>query len=254
MLANALTPTWSLVPPPLQPMRRSTTPNGAKQAVSLRLHSLVDPPVQGNDIHLKASGVWVSNGESPQIGSREVTARHLALQGLLLKLELLAGSHGPQANRMLRRMTEGQLTHVYASSADFRHLVREVPSSETHLAAPAAFIDDAREWLVVDSQQAFAGTSADPSPALITSLAHLAEPSPFERRVLALSDDPRDAQGALNALLLDTARKLMRRQLGEPGITLSGPAVELAKRLGEVNLVHWLLVDLPLQADGAGYR
>ena len=76
--------------------------------------------------------------------------------------------------------------------------------------------------------------------------AHLAElPYPARRRLTPAGESIEDLE-TWRPLMLDTARKLMRRSLGEPGVGLTERAADLARQLGPAPLIHWLLSDLPM--------
>lgn len=236
--------------PPLRmatrPQRHLPLARGSRQGVSLRLQSLVEPPLRGDEHLVKAAGVWYSDNGALSTDVRCLTARHLALQGLLLKLELLAGTEGPLTNHTLRLLTGNRLSHVYACADDFRSLACETSWARGNPTTHAAFIDEVKDWLVLDAEQAFIDYSAQPSPMLISALAHLAElPFPAQRLFAQIEGSAGGRVNELGPLMLDTARKLIRSELGEAGITLSGPAAELVRRMGPAALVHWLLADIP---------
>jgi len=245
MLSGALSPSHARIPAAVL-HRQVPTAKSTRKAVSLRMQPLVDPPFRNDELHEKTAGVWVSDNGSLASSARSLTARHLTLQGLLLKLELLGGSQGQLMNPALRLLTGNHLSHVYACEHDFRQLACETSWAEGNPATQAAFIDEARGWLVLDAEQSFIGDSAQPSATLISALAHLAElPFPARSSFFGLDVPPDVPASDLGPLILDTARKLIRSGLGESGITLSKPAAELVKRLGRTALVHWLLADLP---------
>ena len=246
MHASALTSSEPPLRASLRPQRHMPLTRGPRQSVSLRLQSLVDPPLRGDEHHARSAGVWFSDDGSLSTDARCLTARHLALQGLLLKLEVLAGTQGPLTNRALRLLTGNRLSHVYACAEDFRRLACETSWARGNPTTHAAFIDEVRDWLVLDAEQAFIDHSARPSSMLISALAHLAElPFPAQRAWARLDGAPGLQASELGPLMLDTARKLIRTELGEAGITLSVPAAELVERMGPTALVHWLLADLP---------
>jgi len=249
MHASALTSSEPLLRASLRPQRHMPVSRSPRHGVSLRLQSLIDPPLRGDELDASAAGVLFSDDGSLSTDVRCLTARHLSLQGLLLKLEVLAGAQGPLTNRALHLLTGNRLSHVYACAEDFRRLACETSWARGNPATHAAFIDEARDWLVLDAEQAFVDHSAQPSPLLIDALAHLAElPFPARHSLAWLGGSAGGVRpNDLGPLMLDTARKLIRSELGEAGITLSAPAAELVRRLGPATLVHWLLADLPTQ-------
>jgi hypothetical protein len=246
MLSGALTPSQARVPAAVR-HRQVPSVKSTRKTVSLRMQPLVDPPFRNDEHHEKTAGVWVSDDGSLATSVRSLTARHLTIQGLLLKLEVLGGYQGQLMNPALRLLTGNQLSHVYACEQDFRQLACESSWANGNPATRAAFIDQARSWLVLDAGQAFIADSAQPSPMLISALAHLAELPLAARSSFSGLDVPCGVPaGDLGPLILDTARKLIRSGLGEAGITLSQPAADLVKHLGRHTLVHWLLADLPV--------
>jgi len=246
MLSGALTPSQARFPAAVR-HRQVPSARSTRKAVSLRMQPLVDPPFRNDEHHEKTAGVWVSDDGSLATSVRSLTARHLTIQGLLLKLEVLGGSQGQLMNPALRLLTGNQLSHVYACDHDFRQLACETSWADGNPATQAAFIDQARSWLVLDAGHAFIGDSPQPSPMLISALAHLAELPVAARSSFSDLHVPVNIPADdLGPLMLDTARKLIRSGLGEAGITLSKPAADLVKHLGRHTLVHWLLADLPV--------
>lgn len=57
----------------------------------------------------------------------------MAVQGLLVRLEALAGQEGRELNRTLRLFSDNRLSQVHANSADFERL-----SAPSGLSGPAA--------------------------------------------------------------------------------------------------------------------
>jgi len=246
MLSGALTPSPARIPAAVL-QRHVPPPRNKRKAVSLRMQPLVDPPFRNDVQHEKTAGVWVSDDGSVASSVRSLTVRHLTVQGLLLKLEILGGDQGQLMNPSLRLLTGNHLSHVYACDQDFKQLACETSWAGGNPTTRAAFIDEARSWLVLDAAEAFIGDSAQASPTLISALAHLAELPSAARASFSGLEVPSDVPADdLGPLMLDTARKLIRSGLGESGITLSKPASELVKRLGRHTLVHWLLADLPV--------
>jgi hypothetical protein len=210
--------------------------------------SLVEPPVLLDEGDPRAAGIWVSEELSVSGGAQGLTRRHLALQGTLLRLGALGGDDGLATNRMLRTLVSSDLTHVHVSSADFHHLAADFAplGAEEAAQASVAFVDESRDWLVIDAERGFGGAGPDPAPALLAALARVAElPYPARRR-LAGPGDSLESLETWRPLMLETARKLMRRSLGEPGVSLTERAADLARHLGPVPLIHWLLSDLPM--------
>lgn len=244
-------PGWmpSLPTPSNRPGRRITPPSrGSRSGLQLQLLPLMDPPVLADEGDPRAAGIWVSEDMSFSGGARGLTRRHLALQGVLLRLGMLGGSEGMATNRSLRTLVSSELTHVHVSSRDFEHLAADFKPPGTDDGAPlgAAFIDESRDWLVLDAERGFTNDSPEPTPALLSALARLAElPYPVRRRLTSAGDSAESIE-TWRPLMLETARKLMRRSLGEPGVGLTERSAELARQLGPVPLIHWLLSDLPM--------
>ncbi|SFD78299.1 hypothetical protein [Paracidovorax konjaci] len=242
----------TLTPPSPSPAAPVAWRSGASRLVSraglpgvqLQLLSLVDPPVLLDDGFPQTSGLWVSSHLRFTGGAASLTRLHLALQGLLLRLETLAGPGCTAMNHTLRMLVDNRLTHVYASTADFQRLIGQyepAPSREPQLVS----IDVAHDWLVVDAQQSF--ENASPSAALIAALVRLAEvPGAARRRLAVPGETLESAQGANRSLMLETARALAQRGLGDSAAALSNPASALASQLGHGSLVQWLLTDLPI--------
>lgn len=246
----------SLPQPPRRPGRGITPPSrGSRPGLQLRMLSLVEPPVLVDEGD-PAAGVWVSEDMSVAGGATGLTKRHLALQGVLLRLSMLGGSDGLATNRKLRTLVGSELTHVYVSSSDFQHLAADFVPLGCDEPAPvgAAFVDESRDWLVLDAERSFTSQSPEPTPALLASLARLAElPYPARRR-LNTSGESVESLETWKPLMLETARKLMRRSLGEPGVGLSERAADLARQLGPAPLIHWLLSDLPMPMPASELR
>jgi hypothetical protein len=239
-----------MMPTPSRRPGRGITPpsRGSRSGLQLRLLSLVDPPVLADEGDPRAAGVWVSEDMSVMGGAHGLTTRHLALQGVLLRLGMLGGTEGVATNRALRTLTSSDLTHVHVNSADFRHLAADFTplGGDESTAVSVAFIDETRDWLVLDAERSFSSKHPEPTPALLAALARLAElPYPARRRLSNPGDSLENLE-TWRPLLLDTARKLMRRSLGEPGVGLTERAADLARQLGAVPLIHWLLSDLPM--------
>lgn len=217
-----------------------------RAGVQLRLVSLVEPPLWREDGFPQAAGLWVSSQLRTPCGTTQLALMHIALQGLLLRMESLAGSHVPASHPSLRMLVEGRLAHVYASTSDFLQLTGASGAGEDALCRPVG-IDPGRDWLVVDVQQGF--QDARPTPALIAGLAHLAEMPLFARHKGTL-------HGGAQGLLLEGARELLQQALqGDPDASPSPSTAALAARFGASDLVQWLLTDRPLPADmreGAG--
>ncbi|RAR72715.1 hypothetical protein AX018_10778 [Paracidovorax anthurii] len=244
-----------LTSPPLPSPPSSAWRSGASRLVSrsggpgvqLRLLSLVDPPVLLDDGFPQTSGLWVSSHLRFAGGVTSLTRLHLALQGLLLRLETLAGPGCTALNTTLRLLVDSRLTHVYASSVDFQRLTGQFSPAGSRDPSVVG-IDEMQEWLVVDAQQSF--ENAAPSAALISSLVRMAEvPGTARRRPLMPGDATDAALGTSHALMLETARALAQRSLGDTAVALSQPAMDLAARLGPAPLLHWLLTDLPIPAS-----
>lgn len=235
--------------PPRRPGRGITPPSrGSRPGLQLRRLSLMDPPVMMGEGDPRAAGVWVSEDMSVAGGATGLTRRHLALQGVLLRLSMLGGSDGLATNRMLRTLVSSELTHVHVSSSDFQYLAADFTplGSEEPAQVGVAFIDESRDWLVLDAERCFSSQHIDPTPALLASLARLAElPYPARRRLVTPGESLESIE-TWRPLMLEAARKLMRRSLGEPGVGLSERAAELARQLGPAPLIHWLLSDLPM--------
>lgn len=255
-LTQSPSPFSGLMPPLPTPARRPgrgiTPPSrGSRAGLQLRLLSLVDPPVMMGEGDPRAAGIWVSQDMPVNGGTDGVTRRHLALQGTLLRLAMLGGSEGLATNRMLRTLTSSELTHVHVNSADFQSLAADFTplggGNET-TAPSVAFVDESRDWLVIDAERGFTGRHPEPTPALLAALARAAElPYPSRRR-LGTPDESLESIETWRPLMLETARKLTRRSLGEPGVSLSDRAADLARQLGPAPLIHWLLADLPMPA------
>ncbi|MGM9488024.1 hypothetical protein [Ideonella sp. YS5] len=242
---------------PRRPGRGITPPSrGSRTGLQLRLLSLVDPPVLADEGDPRAAGVWVSEDMSVAGGAHGLTTRHLALQGVLLRLSMLGGHEGLATNRALRTLTSSDLTHVHVSSSDFQHLAADFTPLGSDEVAPisVAFIDETRDWLVLDAERSFSSKHPEPTPALLAALARLAELPYPARRCLTQPGESPESLEALRPLLLDTARKLMRRSLGEPGVGLTEHAADLARQLGPVPLIHWLLSDLPMPVPALAFE
>lgn len=218
---------------------------GGRTSVQLRLVSLVEPPLWQEDGCPQAAGLWVPSHWRTPCGTTQLALMHIALQGLLLRMESLAGGRAA-SHASLRMLVEGRLAHVYASTSDFLQLTGGNGTGEDALCRPVG-IDPANDWLVVDVQQGF--QDARPTPALIAGLAHLAEMPLAARRKGTL-------HGGAQALLLEGARQLLEHALqGGPDAALSPSTAALAARFGASDLVQWLLTDRPLPAttpEGAG--
>ncbi|AVS87228.1 hypothetical protein [Paracidovorax avenae] len=218
---------------------------GGRPGVQLRLVSLVEPPLLLDEGFPQASGLWVSSQLRFSCGMNSLALLHMAMHGLLIRLESMAGaSHGMAANHTLRMLVEGRLTHVFASTADFQRLTGHADDGTAPLPR-LVDIDVEHDWLVVDAQRGF--HNARPAPALIAGLVRLAEIPRAARRLDMLPDTgPAGPDGDRLALLLEAARALAQQDLGDRGATLSQDAGTLASRLGVRTLVQWLLSDLPL--------
>jgi hypothetical protein len=239
-----------LAPTPSRRPGRAIVPpsRGSRTGPQLRLLSLVDPPVLRDEGDPRAAGIWVSEDMLGNGGVQGLTRRHLALQGTLLRLGMLAGSEGLATNRMLRTLVSSELTHVHVSSADFQRLAADFAplGSDEATTASVAFVDESRDWLVLDAERSFTGHAPEPTPALLAALARAAElPYPARRRLATAGESPESLE-TWRPLMLETARKLMRRSLGEPGVSMSERATELTRQLGPAPLIHWLLSDLPM--------
>lgn len=212
---------------------------GGRRGVQLRLVSLVEPPLLQGDGFPQAAGLWVSSQLRTTCPTAQLARMHIALQGLLLRVESLAGGRAPAAHPGLRMLVEGRLAHVYADTSDFLLLTGGSGPRGDAPGRPVG-IDPGNDWLVVDVEQAFQDTR--PTPALIAGLARLAEmPLPARRRATQ--------HGGAQALLLKGARALLAQALqGGPDAALPPSAAALAARFGAAALVRWLLTDRPLPA------
>lgn len=212
---------------------------------ALRRVSLVEPPVQRRDGLPQASDLWVSPSLHALCGTASLAPLHLALQGLLVRLETLAGGDGAALHPMLRVLVEGGFAPAYATTSDFLHLTAPWGTdigTEDGVGTGARTVDaDAGEgWLIVDVQQGF--QHARPAPALIAGLARLAEMPAAARR-------PEGLHGDAQALLLRGARHLLEHALhGGPAMEVPPAAAALASRFGARPLMRWLLTDHPLPA------
>ncbi|GEM_PF-5644669 len=212
---------------------------------ALRRVSLVEPPVQRPDGQPQASDLWVSPSLHALYGTASLVPLHMALQGLLVRLESLAGGDGAALHPMLRVLVKGRFAHAYATTSDFLHLTAPWGTdigTEDGIGTGARTVDaEAGEgWLIVDVQQGF--QHGRPVPALIAGLARLAEMPVAARRSEGLHGDAQ-------ALLLQGARHLLQHALhGDPAMEVPPAAAALASRFGERPLVRWLLTDHPLPA------
>ncbi|WP_046060347.1 hypothetical protein [Paracidovorax citrulli] len=247
MHAHTLTPS---LPPSAIPAAWRSGANrlvscGGRPGVQLRLVSLVEPPLLLDEGFPQASGLWVSSQLRFSRGMNSLALLHMAMHGLLIRLESMAGAgRCRDANHTLRMLVEGRLTHVFASTADFQSLTGHADADPPSLPR-LVDIDLEHDWLVVDAQRGF--DNARPSPALIAGLVRLAEIPKAARRLDTLPDaGPAGPDGDRLALLLEAARALAQQDLGDRAATLSQDAGTLASRLGVRTLVQWLLSDLPL--------
>ncbi|GKT20978.1 hypothetical protein [Acidovorax sp. SUPP3334] len=222
-------------------------PNGGV-GVRLRLVSMVQPPIFLDDGFPRSSGLWVSSNLLLPGCESALTQRHMALQGLLVRLETLAGEEGRSLNRALRLLSDNQLSQVHANSADFERLrLPAAAAGDTaHGSAAIACIDEEREWLLVDAQQGFQPGSVSPSPALIASLVRLAEVPAHARRKLVDAGDPAGNIESAKPLVLEAARAFAQQGLGDTKVQLSAQALALADQLSPVHLIQWLLTDAAL--------
>lgn len=223
---------------PLRPPRRPLPPSDIRDegAPFLRYHPLVDPLPAGEVRHLPAAGVWISGDDAPFADNQQLFERHLTLQSLLLHLEALGERTARQANPRLARLLGDSITHVYATTCDFALLRSNAGLPDNGL---VAFVDEPRDRFVLDADRGFTHTLPQkPTPALIVAVVRLAEAP----QVLKDAD----------AEVLETARKLARRVLGEGGITFTEPARQLAAKLGTRDLIRWLLSGTPPQAGAMG--
>jgi hypothetical protein len=237
MFASTLNPFSSRRAPP-RPPRRPLSPTEIRDegAPFLRYHPLVDPLPAGEVRHLPAAGVWISGDDAPYADNQQLFERHLTLQSLLLLLEALGERTARQANPRLARLLGDSITHVYATTGDFAQLRH---SAGLHDNGLVAFVDESRDRFVLDADRSFTPQLPQkPTPALIVAVVRLAEAP----QVLKDAD----------AEVLETARKLARRVLGEGGITFTEPARQLAAKLGTRDLIRWLLSGTPPQAGVVG--
>jgi len=220
--------------------------------VRLRLVSMVQPPIFLDDGFPRSSGLWVSSNLLLPGCESALTQRHMALQGMLVRLETLAGEEGRSLNRALRLLSDNQLSQVHANSADFERLRLPCATAgggagdAAHADAAIACIDEEREWLLVDAQQGFQPGSVAPSPALIASLVRLAEVPAHARRKLVDAGDPAENIESAKPLVLEAARALAQQGLGDTKVQLSAQAIALADHLSPAHLIQWLLTDAAL--------
>jgi hypothetical protein len=220
---------------PPRPPRRPLSPSEIRDegAPFLRYHPLVDPLPAGEVRHLPAAGVWISGDDAPYADPQQLFERHLTLQSLLLHLEALGERTARQANPRLARLLGDSITHVYATSGDFILLRNHVGLPDNGL---VAFVDEPRDRFVLDADKGFTHDMPQkPTPALIVAVVRLAEA-------------PQVMLNDADAEVLETARKLARRVLGEGGITFTEPARQLAAKLGTRDLIRWLLSGTPPEA------
>lgn len=239
MFASTLNPfsNASRRPPPRVP-RPALPPATVRDedAPYLRYHPLVDPLPAGEVRHLPAAGVWISGDDAAYADNQQLFERHLTLQSLLLHLEALGERPARQCNPRLARLLGDRITHVYASTGDFLMLRNSVGLPDNGL---VAFIDEPRDRFVLDADRGFTHELPQkPTPALIVAVVRLAEAP--------------EVTNQADAEVLETARKLARRVLGEGGITFTEPARQLAAKLGTRDLIRWLLSGTPPQAGMVG--
>ncbi len=218
--------------------------------VRLRLVSMVQPPILLDDGFPRSSGLWVSSNLLLPGCESALTQRHMAVQGLLVRLEALAGQEGRELNRTLRLFSDNRLSQVHANSADFERL--SAPSGLSGPAVPPvcgdaiACIDEEREWLLVDAQKGFHPGGMAPSAALIASIVRLAEVPVHARRRLVDAGDPAGTIEAARPLVLEAARALVQQGLGDTKVQLSAQAIALGEHLSPAHLIQWLLTDAAL--------
>ena len=239
MFASTLNPfsNASRRPPPRVP-RPALPPSTVRDedAPYLHYHPLVDPLPAGEVRHLPAAGVWISGDDAAYADNQQLFERHLTLQSMLLHLEALGERPARQCNPRLARLLGDSITHVYASTGDFLMLRNTVGLPDNGL---VAFIDETRDRFVLDADRGFTPQMPQkPTPALIVAVVRLAEAP----QVMNQAD----------AEVLETARKLARRVLGEGGITFTEPAKALAAKLGTRDLIRWLLSGTPPAAGVVG--
>lgn len=239
MFASTLNPfsNASRRPPPRVP-RPALPPTTVRDedAPYLHYHPLVDPLPAGEIRHLPAAGVWISGDDAAYADNQQLFERHLTVQSLLLHLEALGERPARQCNPRLARLLGDSITHVYASTGDFLTLRKTVGMADNGL---VAFIDETRDRFVLDADRGFTPQLPQkPTPALIVAVVRLAEAPQVSNQA--------------DAEVLETARKLARRVLGEGGITFTEPAKALAAKLGTRDLIRWLLSGTPPQAGVVG--
>ncbi len=208
-------------------------------------HGLLEPaagrePVSAlaRSADVAAGGVvWKPADRELEGGERLLTLRHFAMQSVQIKLERLLHEKAitlePPAALFLNARTD----HVYADDGTFKRLAA---GAEKRRGAPSqlpAFVDVARERLVVDVSRFFEPRSARLTAAAVQALVAIIE----SRRFAAYLQDHPELMGfaqpghqvvAAGLALRATAGCVARFVLHEPGLQWSPLARPLLKDAG----------------------
>lgn len=202
---------------------------------SLLFHPLTDPPVaQQHDTRgsPRVGGVWCTQTLLDG-GARLLTRRHLALQAMQLKVDILLGDSGAVWNPPLRLFVNGQLNHAYLDGRSFAELAKPQSSTHSEPSLQPSFIDAKRECVMIDASRFFWPDTAKLTAEAIQSIVLMSEAPNF---AMLLRRTDANGEGAVTlrseAIALQYfARQILRHALHEPGVELSPMSEQLVQQL-----------------------
>lgn len=211
---------------------------------ALLFRPLTDPPVtQPRDARgSSCAGVWCTQALLDG-GECLLTRRHLALQAMQLKVDILLGEAGAAWNPPLRSFVNGQLDHIYLDARSFAELAKASPSAHAEPSLQPSFIDAKRDCVVIDASRFFWPDTAKLTAEAIQSVVLMSEAPNF---AMLLRRTDAHGEGAItlrsDAIALQYfARQILRNALHEPGVDLSPLAEQLVQRMPPCLIAQALL-------------
>lgn len=222
-------------------------------APTLQRHSLLHPPVVNAsrdkrtlELIADVGTVWKSDRGVQEEAGTLLTLRYFAVQAMQLRLEQLLQGRGQHRGDELDFFLDGRFDQAYVDAATYQCLALGATGVLGEPDALPVFFDLGNERLVVDTTRFFNAGVAEVTAAAVHGVVAMAQSSRFmawlEAQPLLTDTDMVEATlTSAPRTLLDAARCVTRYVLTEPGLELSPPAEQLARRVGAKAVMRALL-------------
>lgn len=224
-----------------------------RAALTLKRHSLLYPPLADGDpvgsaheLSTDVGVVWKSEGSTFDGGDTLLTRRYFALQAMQFRLDQLLQGRGEPHGRELDLFLDSRFDQAYVDAGTYQQLALSATGVLGEPDALPVFFDLGRKRLVVDTSRFFNAGTAQITAAAVHGVVAMAQSSHFmawleQQPVLMGTAMADSAMTAAPHALLAAARCVTRYVLTEPGLELTPPAEQLARRVGAKAVVRALL-------------